>query len=77
MASPRFFPHYLPLEIRRQKRSLDENTPSYTSNWEGLIVFVLWEQVPSASLQLLRLECETRRAAPKEKQDSFSFAQEV
>lgn len=54
---------------------MDENIPSYTSNWEGLIVFVLWEQVPSASLLLLRLEWETRRAALKEKQNSFSFAE--
>ena len=50
IASPRFFPQYLSLEIRRQKESEDENIPSYTSNWEGLIVFVLWEQVLSASI---------------------------
>lgn len=53
---------------------MDENILSYTSNWEGLIVFVLWEQVPSASLQLLRLECETRRAALKEA-EFFQFCQ--
>lgn len=35
-------------------------------------MFVLWEQVLSASLKLLRLECEARRVALSEKQSSFT-----